>query len=214
MNNGFLVFLGLLGSFAFSWAGLALSAHRQLGDVAPYFDKAEDKAFPEPPSGSAARGQLVYQDLGCVSCHTQQVRRQGYGNDIERKWGERQSWARDYIFQERVQLGSIRVGPDLANVGARLKSAAEIHQLLHDGAGGMPAYAFLYDEAPAGAAVAGRVVATVGDARFVPSARAMDLAAYLLSLNSPRAYAPEASHNAPKAPAAKEAAPKAGEAKQ
>ena len=39
--------------------------------------------------------------------------------DQARGWGERQSVARDYIFQIRPQLGSSRIGPDLTNLGAR-----------------------------------------------------------------------------------------------
>ena len=39
--------------------------------------------------GIAARGQLVYADLGCAQCHTQQVRRPDFGSDQERGWGER-----------------------------------------------------------------------------------------------------------------------------
>ena len=38
---------------------------------------------------------------------------------IERKWGERRSAPRDYIFDRPVLLGKMRMGPDLANVGQR-----------------------------------------------------------------------------------------------
>jgi cytochrome c oxidase cbb3-type subunit 2 len=197
MKNGPCFFLCLFGALAFSWGGLALASHRQLGGLAPYYDAAEGKAFPEPMTGVAARGQLVYQDLGCASCHTQQVRRADFGNDIDRKWGTRQSWARDYIYQNRVQLGSVRVGPDLANVGARLKSAQDVYRLLALGAQSMPSYRFLFEESPAGAATGAIAVATVqADGRnVVPTRRAMDLAAYLLSLNGQHAYGPETAHN-------------------
>jgi cytochrome c oxidase cbb3-type subunit 2 len=201
MKNGPFFFLCLFGSLAFSWAGLALSSHRQLGGLSAYYDAAEGKAFPEPMTGVAARGQLVYQDLGCASCHTQQVRRADFGNDIDRKWGTRQSWARDYIHQNRVQLGSVRVGPDLANVGARLKSATEVYQLLYKGTAAMPAYPFLFTEAPVGAAIDPLAVGQADGRSVVPTRRAMDLAAYLLALNSQHAYGPETAHNtiAPKA---------------
>jgi cytochrome c oxidase cbb3-type subunit 2 len=196
MKNGPCFFLGLFAALALSWGGLALASHRQLDGLAPYYDATEGKAFPEPMPGVAARGQLVYQDLGCASCHTQQVRRADLGNDIDRKWGTRQSWARDYIYQNRPQLGAVRVGPDLANVGARLKSAKDVYQLLYKGAGGMPAFAFLFDESPAGAATAAIAVAQADGRQVVPTRRAMDLAAYLLALNSPHAYGPESAHNA------------------
>jgi cytochrome c oxidase cbb3-type subunit 2 len=205
MKNGPIFFFSLLAALTFSWVGLALASHRQLDGIAPYYDVNEAKAFPEPMAGVAARGQLVYQDLGCASCHTQQVRRADLGNDIDRKWGTRQSWARDYIYQNRVQLGSVRVGPDLANVGARLKSTADIFQLLYKGTATMPSYSFLFSESPAGAQTGSIAVAQSSGRSVVPTRRAMDLAAYLLSLNSPHDYGPEAAHNSVK-PAAQHTA--------
>jgi cytochrome c oxidase cbb3-type subunit II len=50
------------------------------------------------------------------------------GADIPR-WGVRRSVAADFLYDSPVQLGSVRVGPDLANVGARLGNAD--WQLLH-----------------------------------------------------------------------------------
>jgi len=51
------------------------------------------------------------------------VRRPGFGADAERGWGERQSVARDYVYEKRVFLGTMRTGPDLRNIGARQPSA-------------------------------------------------------------------------------------------
>src|SRR5574343_27098 len=119
MKNGFFFFFGLLAAFALGWAGIALGAHKQLGALVPFYDDGESASFPSRPQGLAARGQLVYADLGCAACHTQQVRRPDFGSDKERGWGERQSVARDYIFQIRPQLGNSRIGPDLANFAAR-----------------------------------------------------------------------------------------------
>ena len=42
-----------------------------------------------------------------------------FGTDISRGWGVRQSVAADYLYDSPVQLGSLRAGPDLANIGAR-----------------------------------------------------------------------------------------------
>lgn len=42
------------------------------------------------------------------------------GPDIERGWGRRRTVARDYLFDYPVMLGTMRSGPDLANVGSRL----------------------------------------------------------------------------------------------
>ena len=70
MRNGLLFFTGLFCAVLLSWAGIVLSSHAQLGQLAPHFDENEGKAFPQGQSGAAARGQKVYDDLNCASCHT------------------------------------------------------------------------------------------------------------------------------------------------
>lgn len=203
MKNGFLFFIGLLAAFVLGWAGIALGAHKQLGSLTPFYDDGEGSSFPARPQGLATRGQLVYADLGCAACHTQQVRRPDFGADKARGWGERQSVARDYIFQVRPQLGNSRVGPDLANLAARkppLDNGA-LAQFLYTGiVGGSkvvthPPYPFLFDdhlvsgEVAADALPAGLVAAP--GRQIVPSERARTLVAYLQSLNTPYEY-PEA----------------------
>jgi cbb3-type cytochrome oxidase cytochrome c subunit len=42
------------------------------------------------------------------------------GPDIARGWGKRRSVARDYLYDDPVMVGSLRIGPDLANAGVRL----------------------------------------------------------------------------------------------
>ena len=124
MKNGLALFLGVFATLALSWAGLLLTAHKQLGSLSQFKDPVEETLNPLPLSGLADQGRLVYQDLGCVSCHTQQVRHEGFGADIERKWGQRASYARDYIREHTVFIGQSRLGPDLRNVGARLGETA------------------------------------------------------------------------------------------
>ena len=51
------------------------------------------------------------------------------GADISRGWGVRRSVAADFLYDSPVQLGAQRIGPDLADVGARLGNAD--WQLLH-----------------------------------------------------------------------------------
>jgi cytochrome c oxidase cbb3-type subunit 2 len=199
MRNGLIFFIGLFAALLLSWGGVVLGSHAQLGGLAPFFDENEGKAFPERAPGLAARGQLVYDDLGCASCHTQQVRRPSFGSDKARGWGDRQSVARDYIYQTRVQLGETRLGPDLSNVGARKPAydAEDFYQLLYAGRGNMPAHQFLFDDR----AVIGQVsahalrltgaLAPAAGREIVPSHRAEALVAYLLSLNNAYEY-PEA----------------------
>ncbi len=67
----------------------------------------------------AERGRKVYTANGCYYCHTQQVRPDYDSSDIDRKWGDRRSAPRDYIFDRPVLLGRNRMGPDLSNIGKR-----------------------------------------------------------------------------------------------
>jgi cytochrome c oxidase cbb3-type subunit 2 len=195
MKNGFTFFLGLFFALTLAWAGIVLGSHAQLGQLAPYFDENEGKAFPERLPGIAARGQLVYQDLGCAACHTQQVRRPDFGSDKARGWGDRQSVARDYVSQPHVQLGESRIGPDLANFGARplAVDAARLTQYLYSQHGGMPAYCFLFETRKITgerSASALNVPVSAG-MEVVPTHRAEALVAYLQSLNNVYEY-PEA----------------------
>jgi cytochrome c oxidase cbb3-type subunit 2 len=200
MKNGPLFFLGLFASLTLSFGGVVLLSNAQLGGLAPYYDDSEGKSFPERLPGIAARGQLVYRDLGCAACHTQQVRRPGFGADQARGWGERQSVARDYIHQAYPQLGTMRIGPDLTNLAGRKPSALDsedLLKLLYLGQGSMPANAFLFDDVkvvgqvPAKALkLTGKMAASAGHA-IVPTERAQALVAYLLSLNTVYDY-PEA----------------------
>ncbi|MBL9202047.1 MAG: cbb3-type cytochrome c oxidase subunit II [Opitutaceae bacterium] len=207
MKNGPLLFTGLFLAFLISFAGLVLGAHGQLGRLVPYHDDTEGGSFPQRVSGLAARGQAVYADLGCAACHTQQVRRPGFGSDKDRGWGERQSVARDYIHQARPQLGASRLGPDLANLGSRQKSDEALYALLHGGSATHPAYKFLFETRTIAGEPSPKAVKVAGAARgteTVPTERARALVAYLLSLSTAYDY-PEAKPLAPiaKAPEAK-----------
>lgn len=113
------LFLGIFGTFAFSWTGLLLIPNYQIGHLEPQMDEEGNDAYPSPKSGMAERGRRIYAANGCIYCHTQQVRPDYLAADIDRKWGERRSAPRDYLFERPVTLGKMRVGPDLANVGKR-----------------------------------------------------------------------------------------------
>ena len=113
------LFLGIFGTFALSWAGLGAIPNAQIGHLDPQMDEEGTDVYPAPESGMAERGRQVYAANGCVYCHTQQVRADYAGADIDRKWGDRRSAPRDYIFERPVMLGRMRTGPDLANVGKR-----------------------------------------------------------------------------------------------
>jgi Cytochrome C oxidase, mono-heme subunit/FixO len=78
-----------------------------------------------PQSGMVQRGARVYAANGCIYCHSQQVRAAYAAADIDRKWGDRRSAPRDYIFERPVFLGKARMGQDLANIGARAPKEEE-----------------------------------------------------------------------------------------
>ena len=222
MKSNFAFFLGLLGALAISWAGIVLGSNAQLGALAPFYDDSEATAFPQWMPGAAAQGQLVYRDLGCAACHTQQVRRPGFGSDTARGWGDRQSVARDYIYQPYPQLGRSRVGPDLANLADRKPSAMDASDLMHllyAGDPGMPSYRFLFEmrRLGVGAQPSDKALKLVGDLEpkegweVIPTARADSLVAYLLSLKNPYAY-PEAVPVPPEKPEGEADAAKAAPA--
>ena len=221
MKNGLTLFLGVFVTLALSWACLLLAAHKQIGSLPQFKDPLDETLInPQPLSGLANQGRLVYQDLGCVSCHTQQVRYGENGADIKRGWGERASYARDYLREPSTLIGQSRLGPDLRNVGKRQPDAEYLYKLLYAPeasvggvplAHGMPAYRFLFTER----AIAGNQpsykavklpssVAPAAGIEVVPTARAEALVAYLRSLQDTYDYPTERELNAPAA------APKGG----
>jgi cytochrome c oxidase cbb3-type subunit II len=218
-----LLFLGIFFTLAFSWTGIVLTSHIQMRDLLPASTQLVDgkqepiagptfrepgvlrpvmgantkgePVYPLAMSGEALRGKRVYQEMGCLYCHSQQVRRKGFGSDFERGWGNRQSVARDYILQERVMLGTSRTGPDLANVGLRY-SALWQHQHLYNPqitspGSTMPPFPFLYQVQPVSETRGPSADAIELPAAYhpgpglelVPSQRARDLVAYLMSLS-------------------------------
>jgi cbb3-type cytochrome oxidase cytochrome c subunit len=119
------LFLGIFGTFAFSWIGLTVIPTWQIGHLTPESDEEGTDIYPRPQSGMFVRGEHVYAANGCVYCHTQQVRADYIADDIERKWGNRRSAPRDYIFDRPVFLGKMRMGQDLADIGARAPAPEE-----------------------------------------------------------------------------------------
>jgi cytochrome c oxidase cbb3-type subunit 2 len=117
------------------------------------------------------------------------------GRDIARGWGLRQSVAADFLYDYPVQLGSLRAGPDLANVGARLPDAN--WQMVHLYApqalvknSAMPPFRFLFEVRKiAGAPLPDALqfpkdFAPPAGCEVVPTPEAKQLTAYLLSLRA------------------------------
>jgi len=190
-----LLLFGIILTIASSFTGLVLSGQIQIGNLKPAALEEGDDPYPRQPSGVADQGKQVYIEMGCIYCHSQQVRRKGFGADFDRGWGDRQTVARDYIFQKRVVLGTMRTGPDLFNVGQRL-SVEDWHYLhLYDPqitskGSVMPPFKFLFKKQKIegkGSPDALKIPPDYKDIpengyEIVPTERCKNLVTYLLSL--------------------------------
>ena len=192
MNHGPLLFLGIFFSMVLSFGGLIVGPHLRIGQQAQVTNNATNaigQLYPPVRAGLAAEGGQVYRSLGCVECHTQQVR--PVGADRERGWGPRITVAQDYLGDYPVFLGNLRIGPDLANVGLRQPDARQLYLHLYDPqqvtpGSMMPPYKFLFEKRkllpgrqPSPDALPVKVEPGF---EMVPTERARALVAYLHSL--------------------------------
>jgi cbb3-type cytochrome oxidase cytochrome c subunit len=113
------LFLGVFGTFMFSWIGLTVIPNVQIGSLDPQSKDEDTDIYPMPQSGMVERGRQVFNANGCTYCHSRWVRADYASADLERKWGDRRSAPRDYLFERPVLLGKMRTGPDLSNIGQR-----------------------------------------------------------------------------------------------
>jgi len=182
--RSFLFFFGVLATVLLGWAALVGVPDFMISEI-------------QPPEGlqryteEQLYGRSVYIREGCMYCHSQQVRPEGFGVDQERFWG-RPSVPADYVFDKPHQLGTMRTGPDLMNIGVR-QSSEDWHwahlynpRIVVPGSI-MPPFPWLFEEKlsagpndkvitlPDSLAPEGKVVVTGRDARA--------LTAYLLSLD-------------------------------
>ncbi len=193
------LFLGIFGTFAFSWVGLAVISNWQIGHLNPQMEEDGTDVYPQPQSGMVERGRRVYAANGCVYCHSQQVRADYAADDIERKWGDRRSAPRDYIFERQVFLGKMRMGPDLANVGARAPAEQESAPAPPTGGaapagspGQQPAVAPPSSPAPPGASPRfSRAVGIASRSGFAPGSRRIAAAYCFTSAESASASSSE-----------------------
>ena len=198
MNYGPLLFLGVFFTLITSWCGMVLVPQLQIGRLSQTNDVVDkSEVYPHARPGQARQGAEVYRAYGCAECHTQQVRPKGLGADLERGWGKRRSVANDFLYDQPAMLGNLRIGPDLANFGARETNRAKILLHLYNpqiGAPGsmMPPYKFLFaqralkpgEKSSADALpLEGAYAAAPGQENVARSA-ANELVEYLLSLHS------------------------------
>jgi hypothetical protein len=255
MNNGPLLFFGLLLVTATSFWGLLRASNSTLGGQQAVVIEATGEFYPSGRSGLAREGAQVYRSLGCAECHSQQVRQSGLqfevwlidagtnaaavlsavgqkdlpdlpariftaqtmaaaeaavrqikglggdgqvvlkaiGADIQRGWGKRLTVAQDFLRDDPVQIGSQRIGPDLANFGTRQTNVILILEHLYEPqkmmpGSMMPPYRFLFTtrklregESPSTGALPANFMPGL---EIKPKADALALVTYLTSLNS------------------------------
>jgi cbb3-type cytochrome oxidase cytochrome c subunit len=123
-----------------------------------------------------------------------ELRIRATGPDIDRGWGLRQSVAADYLYAQPVQLGSLRAGPDLSNIGTRADANWQLLHLYAPKAvianSTMPSFKFLFEVRKIGSAPSPDALklpaefAPAAGYEVVPKAEANNLTAYLLSLKA------------------------------
>ena len=119
--KSYLFIFGLLATLALGWAALVGMPDAMISEIPP----------PEGLqryTGEELYGRGIYIREGCMYCHSQQVRPEGFGSDQARFWG-RPSVPADFVFDKPHLLGTMRTGPDLMNIAVRQPS--EQWHLIH-----------------------------------------------------------------------------------
>jgi len=187
MNRTPILMLGALATVTFATIVLVLVPRATLISV-PQPEELE------PYTESELRGRQVYMANGCVYCHSQQIRDPSFTTDVDRGWGRRASVPADYVRDRPHLLGTMRTGPDLFNVGARLPDRDwHLIHLYQPRAvvdwSIMPAFKFLFEEkdtsdvAPDDYTVPVPAEHSPPGKAVVATPRARSLVDYLLSLD-------------------------------
>ncbi len=145
-------------------------------------------------SSSPAAANAAVKTLNATSAKAE-ARIVPVGPDLARGWGRRRTVAEDFLFDSPVMPGSLRVGPDLADVGTRLPDAAwHLRHLyapqLEVKGSMMPPYRFLFEQrqikgppSPEALVLPASQAPPPGH-EVVPKLAARALAAYLISLRA------------------------------
>jgi cytochrome c oxidase cbb3-type subunit 2 len=126
------LFLGVFGLFGASWLAFVAYPYITFAGMQPNKDSNTGAVAPQGNPGTTEQGARVFAANGCVYCHSQFVRGENEGADIDRGWGKRRTVARDYMFDHYVFLGNSRLGADLANIGVRQTDPQWFYRLLYD----------------------------------------------------------------------------------
>lgn len=187
MTRVAIILLGAFAAILMSFTALALLPGLQMETIDPT-PGTMSYTFEE------ARGREVYMREGCMYCHTQQIRPEGFGSDIDRGWGARASEPGDYVYDRPHLLGTMRTGPDLHDIGNRQPSRdwqlAHLYQPRSVSPGSiMPAYPYLFEVKPESQVRRSEVTVPIsseyapeGDSVVVATEDALHLYAYLMTL--------------------------------
>lgn len=154
MNHMWRLLLGIIFVVVFSFTGFVLAPGAQQGWSLPRDIASEEGGTQSYPVALSEhleqRGAEVYRAEGCLYCHSQQVRHEALGHDGARGYGDRRSVPLDYVLDNPPLAGTMRTGPDLANIALRQPADTWHHVHLFDArivsAGSvMPPLRFLYD---------------------------------------------------------------------
>ena len=78
MNSGPLLFLGSFVALLLSWLGIVAAPQVQLRTLQPVKNDTTGKYYPLQRLGLARQGAEVYRANACYTCHSQQIRQEGY----------------------------------------------------------------------------------------------------------------------------------------
>lgn len=185
MNRMKLLMAGAVVILAFATLMLVILPAWQIRTLEP-------SAGLKPYTAEEYKGRESYIANGCMYCHSQQPRSVGQTSaDLAKGWG-RASTPADYAFDRPHQLGTMRTGPDLLNVGVRFPSQGWHLTHLYQPRDVvdwsiMPAYPYLFevkDKADEGDILVKLPVQALPQGKVVVATpEALELVAYLLSLD-------------------------------
>ncbi len=212
--------LGLSTSFGIAWLAMVVVPFIKMRNLAPVqLTEAADGAtgiFYPKRTGRVANGAEVYAENGCYLCHTQLVRPTYAGNDLYRPdWGglksdgdrgdtRRETNAYDFFGEKFAQIGVVRMGPDLSNLGRRVESIYAVGKNPADWLyahlynprlspdrwkSTCPSYRFLFEERKIKGSRSADALSfgSSEDTEIVPDSDAKALVSYLLSMKKDQA---------------------------
>jgi cytochrome c oxidase cbb3-type subunit 2 len=211
---------GLTLSFGVAWLAIIVIPFFKMRNLAPIAQPEAQLTtagvfFPKR-TGRVVNGAKVYGENACYVCHTQVVRPTYAGNDIFRPdWAglkmdpdrgdtRRETNAFDFYGETFAQIGLMRMGPDLSNVGRRVETAEAsaanpsgwLMAHLYDPRSNpetwnskCPSYRFLFQKREVKGQPSPDAVRTKkhGKIEIVPGPDAKALVSYLLSLKKDQA---------------------------